>query len=300
MKMTLLSKKAQLNLSWLLAVGCGLFASSLAQAKDILTATPVTYMLATELTKGTAITTNYLPPKRYGVQRLPNWFNSKGAELTAKAAKQAKVVITLGAIWPQDPLYVHARKGNIGIIEIDASQAISPRAQGVASLRLEDGSTSLFAWLNPTNMARMTAIVSDDLQRVWPQASASIEANKQKLMLDIRQLINQQQNALFDADVHSVVLLSTELEDFASGNQLFVVDRFTTPELEWTEKDKTALVQLLNDDESLWLLTARKPSKVLKALVPNPERILVVDSVDRWGRSGIDSDSPLQRWQLQL
>ncbi len=300
MKMTLLSKKALLNLSWLLAVGCGLFASSLAQAKDILTATPVTYMLAAELTKGTAITTSYLPPKRYGVQRMPNWFNSKGAELTAKAAKQAKVVITLGAIWPHDPLYVHARMGNIGIIEIDASQAISPRAQGVASLRLEDGSSSLFAWLNPTNLARMTAIVSDDLQRVWPQASASIEANKQKLMLDIRQLINQQQNALFDADVHSVVLLSTELEDFASGNQLFVVDRFTAPELEWTEKDKTALIQLLNDDESLWLLTARKPSKVLKALVPNPERILVVDSVDRWGRSGIDSDSPLQRWQLQL
>ena len=35
-----------------------------ANAEDILTSTPVTYALATELTKGTDITTEYLPPKR--------------------------------------------------------------------------------------------------------------------------------------------------------------------------------------------------------------------------------------------
>ena len=41
-----------------------------ANAEDILTSTPVTYALATELTKGTDITTEYLPPKRYGIDRL--------------------------------------------------------------------------------------------------------------------------------------------------------------------------------------------------------------------------------------
>ena len=269
------------------------------EAADILTATPVTYMLATELTKGTDITTQYLPPKRYGLSRLPNWFNSKGAALTAKAAIDAQVAITLGAVWSQDPLFVHARKGNIRIIEVDASQAISPRAQGVAALRLEDGSISPYTWLNPTNLTRMTAIVSQDLQQVWPQQAGSIASNQQALMMSVRHLINQQQAILLDNEIDSVVLLSSELEDFASGNQLFVVERLTKPELEWTAADKQQLVELLTDDDSLWLLTSKRASKQLKALVPDPARILTIDSLDRWGR-GIKADKPLQRWQLAL
>lgn len=269
------------------------------EAADILTATPVTYMLATELTKGTDITTQYLPPKRYGLSRLPNWFNSKGATLTAEAAIDAQVAITLGAVWSQDPLFVHARKGNIRIIEVDASQAISPRAQGVAALRLEDGSISPYTWLNPTNLTRMTAIVSQDLQQIWPQQAGVIASNQQALMMSVRHLINQQQAMLLDNEIDSVVLLSSELEDFASGNQLFVVERLTKPELEWTAADKLQFVELLTDDDSLWILTSKKASKKLKALVPNPARILTIDSIDRWGR-GIKADKPLQRWQLAL
>ncbi|MCW8331742.1 metal ABC transporter substrate-binding protein [Photobacterium sp. SDRW27] len=289
-----------MQLSLAITVASCALSSVSAQAEDILTATPVTYMLASELTKGTAITTGYLPPKRYGVQRLPNWFNGKGAEQVASAGKDAKVAITLGAIWPQDPVYIHARQGNIQIVEVDASQSISPRAQGVAALRLEDGTTSPFAWLNPTNLTRMAAIVSEDLQKVWPEQAKAIEANQQQLMLEVRNLINQQQKDLMEADIDSVVLLSKELEDFASGNQLFVVDRFTKPELEWTEQDKKALTTLLQDDDSLWLLTSKKVSEQLKAIVPKPERILIVDSIDRWGREGIQKGRPLQRWQLAL
>jgi hypothetical protein len=283
----------------LLAVGT-LITSTIAKADDILTATPVTYMLATELTKGTEITTRYLPPKRYGVSRLPNWFSGKGAASTVKAGEKATVAITLGAIWPQDALFVHARQGNIGLIEIDASQAISPRAQGVAALRLDDGRMSLFAWLNPANLTRMTAIVSQDLQRVWPEQAKIIEKNQQELMIAVRQLINKQQQVLIEKEIDSVVLLSEELEDFASGNQLFVVERLTKPELEWTENDKQTLITLMNEDETLWLLTSKKVSKQLQTIVPNPEQIMVIDSVDRWGGKGITPGNPLVRWELKL
>ncbi|SMY34815.1 metal ABC transporter solute-binding protein, Zn/Mn family [Photobacterium andalusiense] len=271
-----------------------------AQAQDILTATPVTYMLATELTNNTGLTTEYLPPKRYGVSRLPNWFASKGDKVTKEASKKAQAVITLGAIWPQDPLYVNARQGNIKIVEIDASQAISPRAQGVAALRLEDGSTSIYSWLNPTNLSRMAAIVSDDLQRLWPEKAQQIEKNQQQLMNDVRQLINKQQQVLIEAGVDSVVLLSNELEDFASGNQLFVVDRLTTPELEWTAADKNKLTSLLADDDSLWLLTTKKLTLSQQALLPKDVNVMVIDSVDRWGRIGINHAEPLKRWQISL
>ncbi|MCV5857275.1 ABC transporter substrate-binding protein, partial [Vibrio parahaemolyticus] len=56
-----------------LTLGLGLMAmstlSSLAMAKDILTSTPVTYMLSEQLMKGTGVETTYLPPKRYGIER---------------------------------------------------------------------------------------------------------------------------------------------------------------------------------------------------------------------------------------
>ncbi|EKM28525.1 periplasmic solute binding family protein, partial [Vibrio harveyi] len=150
--------------------------------KDIITSTPVTYMLSEQLMQGTGIETSYLPPKRYGVERLVNWFASKGQQQAIKAGQEATVAITLGAIWHQDPTFVYARQGNIRLIEIDASQAISPRAPGVAALTLDNGDTSKYAWMNPTNLIRMAAIVGEDLQKVYPQYQAQIEKNQQALM----------------------------------------------------------------------------------------------------------------------
>ncbi|PQJ85239.1 ABC transporter substrate-binding protein [Aliivibrio sifiae] len=276
-----------------------LFNMKAAMAADVLTATPVTYMLSSELLKETSLTTKYLPPNRYGIERLPNWFANKGSKAVQDSAKTAQAVVTIGAVWADDPLYVNARYSNIQIIEVDASQAITPRAQGVAALRLSDGSSSKYAWLNPTNLIRMVAIVSDDFQRIWPDKSEQIQKNQEQFMLSVRQLINQQQKVILDNDIDSVILLSEQLEDFASGNQLFVVDRLTKPALEWTEDDKAQLKELIEEDESVWIITTQKPNKQMQALLPM-DRVLVVDAVDRWGRAGINSKAPLQRWQLAL
>jgi len=265
-------------------------------AKDILTTTPVTYMLATQLMKGSPITTTYLAPKRYGLERLNNWYATKGEAKALEAGKTATVAITLKALWPQDPLFVYARQGNINLIEIDASQSISPRAKGIASVQLSDGNRSIYAWLNPNNIGTMLSIVSEDLKRLWPDYAALIENNQQALLVQVRLLINQQQQILFDKEIYSVVLLSDQLEDFASANQLFVVQRLFKAELEWTDQDKSALKALLQESPHLWLLTTKKVSQQLKQLLPDFSNILVIDSIDRWGGSGIKLEQPLQRW----
>ncbi|WP_423840883.1 ABC transporter substrate-binding protein [Vibrio mytili] len=271
--------------------------ASLANAKDIITSTPVTYMLAEQLMKGTSVETRYLPPKRYGIERLVNWFSDKGATTVKTAGQEATVAITLSAIWEQDPTYIYARQGNIRLIEIDASQALSPRAQGVATLTLGNGTRSKYAWLNPTNLIRMAGIVGDDLQKVYPQHAQVIERNQQRLMLNVRTLINQQQSIIFDKGIDSVVLMSEALEDFASGNQLFVVGRQFKPEFEWTEHDQRALKAQFEQDETLWLVTDKRPSKLLTSLI-GAERILQIDAIDRWGSQGVDSEHPLSRWGL--
>ncbi len=240
---------------------------------------------------------SYLPPKRYGVERLVNWFASKGQQQAIKAGQEATVAITLGAIWHQDPTFVYARQGNIRLIEIDASQAISPRAPGVAALTLDNGDTSKYAWMNPTNLIRMAAIVGEDLQKVYPQYQAQIEKNQQALMLEVRELINQQQDVIFAKEIDSVVLLGESLEDFASGNQLFVVDRQFKPELEWSEAEKLSLKAQFEEDKTLWLITDKRPSKQLQSII-SPDRILQIDVIDRWGSKGIKTEKPLARWQL--
>ncbi|KAB0465312.1 ABC transporter substrate-binding protein [Vibrio kanaloae] len=267
-------------------------------AEDILTSTPVTYALATELTKGTDITTEYLPPKRYGIDRLPNWFGTKGVSKVLKSGEKATVALTLSSIWQADPTFVYARQGNIRLVEVDAAQAITPRAQGVAAITLSNGDVSKYAWLNPTNLTRMAAIVADDFKLLWPAQSETIDSNLQRVMLDVRELINKQQAVLLDNDVDSVLLLSESLEDFVSGSQLFVEERMFKAELEWTKQDKAKLKAMFFEDDTLWLVTAKKPSNLIKSLVPN-ERILVVDSVDRWGRVGIDAKAPFARWEVQ-
>ena len=265
-------------------------------AKDILTTTPVTYMLATQLMQGTPITTIYVAPKRYGIERLSNWYTGKGAVKAVQAGEKATVAITLKALWAEDPLFIAARQGNIKLIEIDASQSITPRANGIASVQLEDGNSSLYAWLNPNNLSTMLSIVSDDLKRVWPAHKQQIDTNLQGLLMASRKLINQQQQTLFDKEIDSVVLLSDQLEDFASANQLFVVQRLTKAEMEWTEQDKVALQTLIQESPHLWLVTSKKVSQQLTELLPDFSNFLVVDSIDRWGRAGINPEQPLQRW----
>jgi hypothetical protein len=116
-------------------------------------------------------------------------------------------------------------------------------------------------------------------------------------MLNVRELINQQQEVIFEKEIDSVVLLGKSLEDFASGNQLFVVDRQFKPELEWTDKEKLSLKAQFEEDKTLWLITDKRPSKTLISLV-SQDRILQIDVIDRWGSKGIKTEKPLARWQL--
>ena len=186
------------------------------------------------------------------------------------------------------------------IVEIDASQSISPRAQGVAALRLDNGMISPFTWLNPSNLTRMAAIVSQDFQQLWPAHATKIAENQQQLMVAIRALTNRQQTSLFEAEVDSVILMSQELEDFAAGNQLFVVGRYTKPELDWSQQDKQDLFETLKAEPNVWILTTRKLSKSLLEQLPNPNRVMIIDPIDRWGSKGIDSSDPLSRWEIKI
>ncbi|MCP4325068.1 MAG: ABC transporter substrate-binding protein [Psychromonas sp.] len=265
-------------------------------ASQILTTTPVTYMLATQLMKGSKIETEYLAPHRYAINRLPNWFKGKGQGKAQQAAQKASVVITLGSVWPQDPLYIFSRQANINIIEIDASQAKTVTADSVATRWQTAKIVSPYVWLNSNNLVVMSKIVADDLKRIWPQHNALIEMNQEQLLSQVQLLINSQQQLLFDKGIDAVVLLSDKLLDFVSGNQLFVVKQISESELQWSEQQKLDLIKLLKSDASLWVISDKKSNQFIKQQLPEFKQYLHIDLIDRMGSKGIDKSLPLQRW----
>jgi len=267
-------------------------------ASQILTTTPVTYMLASQLMAGTNVKSEYLAPQRYAINRLPHWFKGKGQSKVLQAAQKASVVLTLGSVWPQDPLYIFARQANIKIVEIDASQAKTVTADSVATRWQTEKTVSPYVWLNSNNLSVMSKIVAADLKRIWPQHIDKIEMNHKQLLSQVQLLVNSQQQVLLDKEIDAVVLLSDKLLDFVSGNQLFVVKQISEPELQWSEQQKLELIKLLKSDSSLWVVSDKKSSQFLQQQLPEFAQYLHIDVIDRMGSKGIDNEQPLQRWYL--
>ena len=270
----------------------------ISHSADIMTTTPVTLMISQALTQNTGLTTQYLAPPRYGMLRLPNWFSGQQAALL-KPATSATVAVTLGAVWPSDPLYLALRQHNIRIIEVDATQALLPDGKGVVFQRIEQG-VSPYVWLNSANLLTMTNIVSRDFQRIWPRQAKVIAQNEVQLLKQIQTLRLAQQRYVQQHQLDAVVLLSPELEDLAAGLQLYVLARVYRPALEWTDADKALLQQVLADPSIKVMST-----QALSAQHPASEWLTTkqwwqVDAVDRLGRQGINPNQPLARWQFTL
>ncbi|MBY6016464.1 metal ABC transporter substrate-binding protein [Halomonas denitrificans] len=279
-------------------IACSALLLALPGQAALLTHLPATYMVASELTDGTGVKVEYLPPRRYGLSRLPAWFSGQGSDAVAKAAADADAVITIGSVWPADPLYPHVRAHNIRAIELDASRALTPKGSAVVTREMENGEISPYIWLNPANLSRMTDILASDLKALYPSHADKIGSNQSTLKQAIAQLQQQQQQALLNAGVDAVVVLDDRLEDFVSGNGLFVLARNTKPALTWTEQDKAELKALAEEEGALVLLSAGDvPANLLEGI--DNVSVIRLDSLDRWGR-GIDAKAPLKRWQLSL
>ncbi|MDC5855557.1 metal ABC transporter solute-binding protein, Zn/Mn family [Vibrio europaeus] len=279
-----------------LALVLGLLVSSkFAISADILTATPATHILTSSLVEETSLDVKYLLPARYGVQRLESWLSSKGKDSLYQEAQKATAMVTLKSIWPQDTSFNHARHANIRLIQIDASQSLSHHGGSVAALTNSQGEVSIYSWMNPNNLSRMSKIIADDLVAIWPEHAEQIQANLQTNLIKLRQLTQSQSQILFDKQVESAILLSESLEDFAAGYQLFVEDRLYQPEIDWTSDTYRELKRKLAQDPSLFIITDRKISRELSEQIA-ASRILQVDSLERMGRLTFDNKSPFQRW----
>ncbi|MBE3652016.1 metal ABC transporter solute-binding protein, Zn/Mn family [Vibrio navarrensis] len=284
-------------LSPILLLGCALASLSVpAFAKEsVLTSLPVNYWLASDLLKHTEVEVRYLPSPRFSMSRHQAWFEAE-QEAVAQAAKEAKAVVTIRSVWPQDPIFPQVRQHNIGVIQIDSAQSLLPRAQSVALVQYKQ-QVSPYVWLNPANLVTMLGILSDDLQRVFPKWQTQIRHNQREVALAVQQLILTNQQRLMAQDIESVLLLDEALIDFAAGYSLHVQGVQTKSELEWDAQDVAQIRAWIALNPNLWIATTRPVSPKLRELLPEFSHYLQVDTVSRLGSS--KSGVTIERWRIK-
>lgn len=160
----------------------------------IATTLPITYLLTQALIQETNLQVDYLPTKRYPVNRIGYWLQKKLPQ-KLEHLPQYSALITVASVWPELEVYPTLRQSNIRIVPIDAAFQLKPGGarinQQAFSLKQGDKASDYF-WLNPTNLKVMNNIIAEDLIRLWPQYRQSIQRNQSH---------NEKQISLFALDL---------------------------------------------------------------------------------------------------
>lgn len=176
----------------------------------VLTALPVTQMIADTLAKGTTVSVLFAGPTGGTLSDLAR--HLEGNADFARLARKADAVVTVRGAWPVDPLFPAARAINIRVVEIDAVEPVEPGRVGIGVVPDpgHDGQGVLLphVWTSPANVAKMADIVAADLARLVPKDAADISANLAGLKADLFALRTQAQNRLLEVEIPEVVSLS--------------------------------------------------------------------------------------------
>jgi hypothetical protein len=258
-------------------------------ATRVLTAHAAAFALVTLLTRDSTITLDAIQPAKLPATRLNAYLAGRGKTALAQAAVDADAVITFRSFWPEDPLYPHARRSNIRIVEIDAARPLNGALNGIAIAEPSDDSAVYAAldlapmpatgegsapWLAPSSLGRMADVLVADLTRLDPTSAKTIATNlatmKQKLLalkaeadlgIDLLASITAAPNEWTAGR-------STKLAEWLKANDVAVVllDTEPAPELARALEGSTTKVAVLSRVEG-------ESPDVLKTMENNLDRL---------------------------
>lgn len=252
----------------------------------ILTAHPAAFALASALAKDSGIAVEAVQPARLPATRLVSYLSGRGRETLAEAAGRADAVITFRSFWPEDPLYPHARRTNIRIVEIDAGRPLDGALPGIAIAETSDD-TAVYAaldlqpmpatgegsapWLAPTNMGRMADVLAADLSRLDPASSRAIAAKLAALKRRLLALKADADMALAEAEDLTSLALSPHFAYLAADLGIDLLASITAAPNEWTPERSASL--------GVWLKSNAVPVVLLDA-TPNEDLAAAIGSAN--------------------
>jgi hypothetical protein len=260
--------------------GVAVTSSFAAEKVRLLASLPVTYGLGEALLKGTEVSLERAAPDNLPGTRQSAYFSGRGATALNKLAREADAVIGLRSLWPDDPLYPMARRGNIRIVEVDAARPVDGALPGIAvQPGMADGLASQ-PWMASHNLGRMADVIAADLVRLAPADKTKIDANLAALKQRLLKLSADSEKRLASADNLSVVSLSEHFGYLISGLNLGGISTDARPDTEWTPEALKQLTTTLKDNDVALVLHHRQPSDALKAAITEGGSQLLVLNTD--------------------
>lgn len=269
-----------------------------AQAERIvvLTAHPAAQAIVATLAAGTDIEARPIQPAKLPAARLASFLGGRGAAGLREAAAAADAVVTFRSFWPDDPLYPHARRANIRIVEIDAGRPLDGALPGIAVLSPADDREAYKAlglspmpaigeaaapWLSPTALGRMLDVVAADLGRLSRPSKDRIATNLAEAK---RRLIGAKAEAdqkLAAATSVTAIALSGRYGYLANDLGLDLVASITAAPQEWTDERLAKLAAFIRAKEAKLVLVDAEPDATLvKAIGDGGARAVVMRLIE--------------------
>ena len=175
----------------------------------VLTGWPIGYFLAKRLSQGVAVEVEYAYPVGMGLTEQPAYLQQQEKALQT-LMKQTDLILSLRHFFPQDELYLWARRNNPRVVEVDLAFPFDPQASALQILRNGRGELLTGVWWNLANLNRMAEIVSVELERWRPNDAAKIQQNFLQLRQEIRSLRQSVEEALLNAEAWEVIELGDQ------------------------------------------------------------------------------------------
>jgi ABC-type Zn uptake system ZnuABC Zn-binding protein ZnuA len=272
-----------------LAVG---WAAPGASAEDaaplVLTGTQATYSLTVALIADTPVRVENVPADGRQLGALKDYIERR-ADALAPTFAAATAVVTLTNALPGDPLYRFAREANIRIVDIEAAVPWAVDEPGVAladtpASNVEWGNdtdsagsaVAPYLWLSISNAIRMGDIIASDLEALFPDLAAAIEANLEALKRSLLGLRGEYQQRLIESGADVVFALTGDFVYLTNDMGLYVDGYFIKQDVRWTEADLAALTQHLRDRAITIVLHKWQPSEAIQAAIREAGAELVV------------------------
>ncbi|CAK7258107.1 MULTISPECIES: zinc ABC transporter substrate-binding protein [unclassified Shinella] len=278
------------------ALGVPASASQERRAAKVLTAHPAAFALTSLLARDSAITVEAIQPAKLPATRLASYLAGRGRAALEKAAVEADAVITFRSFWPEDPLYPHARRGNIRIVEIDTGRPLDGALPGIAIAEPSDDGAVYAAldlapmpatgegaapWLAPSSLGRMADVLAADLSRLDPASADIIAVNLAALKQEILALKAGADMALAEADDLTAIALSPHFAYLSADLGIDLLASITAAPNEWTaQRAEKLLLWMKANGVSVVLLDTQPPPTLAAVLEKAGARVALLSSVE--------------------
>jgi ABC-type Zn uptake system ZnuABC Zn-binding protein ZnuA len=248
------------------------------------------YSITAELTENTGIVVRNLPTAPASMATLARLLE----RVDPAEMADADAVVTIGGVWPEDPLFAAIRSHNIRVVEIDASVPLSGGRDGVALVQaptsrpdwrdapeIGGAEHSRYVWLSLANTLRMAEIIAGDLKRLAPEETDGIEANLGHFQADVRALMLEANNALAVAKNVAAYALTDKFAYLLNDLAIFVDGSFIEQDIRWTAEDFAGIEETLESHRIPMVVHEWAPEQpIVDAVAAAGADLVVLDAMD--------------------